>query len=507
MKGDPGMVLQHAQAVATMSDPFDPYRKWLGIPPKDQPPNHYRLLGIAHFEDDPDVIENAATRQIAHVRMFQSGKHSALSQKILNELTAAKLCLLQAEKKAPYDEQLRAKLSAEGKLSSDNLLVTSRVDELPTDDEPPAYEDPPREEVPDVRRAPAARWKTDAEDVPPAEPPIVPIPMPMGIAVAAPPRLSPSIPHVPSPLMVSGLSRSSYRTKRKSASRALPIAIVIICLLVLIGGGIAVAVLSGAFSKPTEKHPKKAAATSSVPNPQLKSSAPESSSSSDSSSLERPEASKKKGSDLGAVEDELRQALFQGRQALEKREADRCKTYVVTAENLLVTHSEIDSKLREQVHLLRELLKQSGEFWSLVRDAAINDKVPRGEKFNYRKEEFELVSHEGDLVTYKLAGKEHTARLTEIQAKAALALAFHATTKDQGKRLAMLAFGMIDKRAADEHFDHKWAQNLYTRLALEGHTNALLARELGVDEKPDPAKTKVPAGEDEKSAKDKPDSK
>ena len=27
-------------------DGFDPYRKWLGIPPQEQPPNHYRLLGI-----------------------------------------------------------------------------------------------------------------------------------------------------------------------------------------------------------------------------------------------------------------------------------------------------------------------------------------------------------------------------------------------------------------------------------------------------------------------------
>lgn len=27
-----------------MGVPFDPYHKWLGIPPKDQPPNHYRLL-------------------------------------------------------------------------------------------------------------------------------------------------------------------------------------------------------------------------------------------------------------------------------------------------------------------------------------------------------------------------------------------------------------------------------------------------------------------------------
>ena len=34
---------------------FDPYRKWLGIPPKDQPPNHYRLLGLELFETDPDT--------------------------------------------------------------------------------------------------------------------------------------------------------------------------------------------------------------------------------------------------------------------------------------------------------------------------------------------------------------------------------------------------------------------------------------------------------------------
>jgi hypothetical protein len=28
----------------------DPYDEWLGIPPKDQPPNHYRLLGLELFE-------------------------------------------------------------------------------------------------------------------------------------------------------------------------------------------------------------------------------------------------------------------------------------------------------------------------------------------------------------------------------------------------------------------------------------------------------------------------
>ena len=44
-----------------MAEQFDPYRKWLGIPSQDQPPNHYQLLGIPALENDPDVIENAAT--------------------------------------------------------------------------------------------------------------------------------------------------------------------------------------------------------------------------------------------------------------------------------------------------------------------------------------------------------------------------------------------------------------------------------------------------------------
>jgi hypothetical protein len=95
-----------------MSQPdsqFDPYYKWLGIAPKDQSPNHYRLLGVDLFEADPETITNAADRQMAHVRTFQTGPHSALSQKLLNEISAARVCLLNPAKKAVYDAKLRAK--------------------------------------------------------------------------------------------------------------------------------------------------------------------------------------------------------------------------------------------------------------------------------------------------------------------------------------------------------------------------------------------------------------
>ncbi|MGW8257453.1 MAG: hypothetical protein ACWGMZ_08215, partial [Thermoguttaceae bacterium] len=94
-----------------MSESFDPYHRWLGIPPKDQPAHHYRLLGIELFEDDPEVIRDAAQRQMAHVRNYQLGRHSALSQKILNELATAKTCLLDSDKKIAYDAEIKDKFN------------------------------------------------------------------------------------------------------------------------------------------------------------------------------------------------------------------------------------------------------------------------------------------------------------------------------------------------------------------------------------------------------------
>lgn len=90
-----------------MAETFDPYHRWLGIPPKYRPPNHYRLLGLETGESDPEVIRDAAERQMAHVRQYQLGQHAELSQRILNELGAAKACLLDAERRAAYDASLK----------------------------------------------------------------------------------------------------------------------------------------------------------------------------------------------------------------------------------------------------------------------------------------------------------------------------------------------------------------------------------------------------------------
>jgi hypothetical protein len=100
-----------------MPEPFDPYYTWLGIPPHEQPANHYRLLGISLFEANPEVISNAADRLMLHLRAFQGGKRSKESQQLLNEISAARVCLLSGEKKAAYDARLQEeqdlKLAAE----------------------------------------------------------------------------------------------------------------------------------------------------------------------------------------------------------------------------------------------------------------------------------------------------------------------------------------------------------------------------------------------------------
>ncbi|MFZ5832897.1 MAG: hypothetical protein ACOY3P_22650, partial [Planctomycetota bacterium] len=97
-----------------MSETFDAYHLWLGIPPEEQPPNHFRLLGVALFEDHPEVIEAAADRQMAYLRTFQTGPRSALSQRLLNEVAAAKIRLLNPAKRAAYDEELRRELGLAG---------------------------------------------------------------------------------------------------------------------------------------------------------------------------------------------------------------------------------------------------------------------------------------------------------------------------------------------------------------------------------------------------------
>ena len=94
-----------------MSD-FDPYHQWLAIPPSEQPPNHYRLLGVTLFEPDLNVIDTAANQKMAYLHTCATGEHADLAEQLTNAVSKARLCLSNEQRKSAYDRRLRQKQNA-----------------------------------------------------------------------------------------------------------------------------------------------------------------------------------------------------------------------------------------------------------------------------------------------------------------------------------------------------------------------------------------------------------
>jgi len=97
-----------------MPDNFDPYQQWLGIAPHEQPADYYRLLGLAQFENNQGAIEKAADQRASHIQMFASGGTERTAKTILNELAAARLCLLDPQAKQQYDGALKTLIATSG---------------------------------------------------------------------------------------------------------------------------------------------------------------------------------------------------------------------------------------------------------------------------------------------------------------------------------------------------------------------------------------------------------
>jgi len=85
---------------------IDVYKDWLGIPEENRPPNHYQLLRVVQFEDDPDKVRKHYKKLNGHVRKYATGQYSIESQDLLNELAMAMLCLTDPQRKREYDEGL-----------------------------------------------------------------------------------------------------------------------------------------------------------------------------------------------------------------------------------------------------------------------------------------------------------------------------------------------------------------------------------------------------------------
>ncbi len=91
---------------SSTAESINPYIEILQLDPQECPPDRYALLGLQRYTSDSKLIEAAATEQIRYVRPF-CARYPTEGTQLLNELTKAKLCLLDDQERASYDTELR----------------------------------------------------------------------------------------------------------------------------------------------------------------------------------------------------------------------------------------------------------------------------------------------------------------------------------------------------------------------------------------------------------------
>jgi hypothetical protein len=482
------------RVLVAMSAEFDPYRKWLGIPPDELPPDHYRLLGIARFEDDPDVIENAANRQMAHVRTFQSGRHGQFSQQILNELSAARICLLNADKKQAYDAHLRAQLAAAAPAPPAGVSVAA----------PPPVMSTPPVAAPPVTSPQAAAQPAPAVGIPA---PMVPRgPIPQGVAAPSPVGStlpSNGAPAKPQPLVATSpvRSRASAAVRHAARRRSSPVPLVLGLIGAAILIGAVVVVLNSDLAKPRvpaepeANRPRPAGGLGGGERPTLRPRPAPASPSRPTASNPQPDRTDFPAPSVAETpgsfdtfppatpptpplgEQVYREAVQSARAALADRDTRRASLDLERAAEAQQTPSQI-----AEVERLKALSVYLDGFWDGVRRAITKD-LEAGTAFEHQGKQYELVSHEGNVVKYKADGNEMERPIQELEVAHALAFASKAFAEDDvfGK-VYVAALLVLDRQSSANAEYQVMARKLLAEAAqLSGNPNPYVAGELGIE--------------------------
>lgn len=112
-----------------MAKVVDVYRDWLGIQDAARPLNHYQLLRLTKFEDSGSTVRKHYQKMTSHVRRYAASDMTGRAQSLLNELTAAMLCLTDAQRKREYDAKL-GRSDKEGGLKQrdfEDILLANKV--------------------------------------------------------------------------------------------------------------------------------------------------------------------------------------------------------------------------------------------------------------------------------------------------------------------------------------------------------------------------------------------
>ena len=198
--------------MSSATEVFDPYREWLGILPHELPADHYRLLGLTRFESDAGRIAAAADERMRMIRSNQTGPRGAFTHTLLNEITAAKLCLLAPVAKAQYDGFLRERTKFQNAASAPAQFFPTAV---PLKSLPPAYSPYQAAGVPTL-------------EPPLAEPPVVPMAIPL-----APPKPTRKSELAVDPNKPPSQDQEEYQPKASPLRVAL---IMVLAILVTAGG-------------------------------------------------------------------------------------------------------------------------------------------------------------------------------------------------------------------------------------------------------------------------------
>ena len=259
---------------------FDPYREWLAVTTGGGTHNYYDLLGLRPLESDLGKINAAFRRQSDRLAPHLSGAQAAVAQRLMSELTEARMTLSTPTAKRAYDQSLaggqpaappaaaRAKKTARwsgspAPESDDSLLPPTAMPAAPLPSATPVAPLPgPLNDVAMVSTNPAPVGQPAYPVMQPVSAPGYPYggqvypapsyPAPAyapGYPQGFPPHSSPapypgaplgSVPAAapaPSTPQVSTFSAAGYRAARRRRSSAAPLAAaVLLAVLVLLGG-------------------------------------------------------------------------------------------------------------------------------------------------------------------------------------------------------------------------------------------------------------------------------
>ena len=89
-------------------DPPNYYRLMLGLPAAVSVPDHYELLGVQQFEDDPERIHTAAINRNRQLLSWQNSQFHVDADRLMNEVVAAREVLLDPLRRSAYDGQFES---------------------------------------------------------------------------------------------------------------------------------------------------------------------------------------------------------------------------------------------------------------------------------------------------------------------------------------------------------------------------------------------------------------